>query len=53
MTNQFFSKNKKTALSRLKKLCKEDRYYCKFKDVKLARKQIDHSSNWKTWEYRK
>ena len=49
MKNIFFSKNKNTATKRLRNLCKQDKYYCKFKKVKLAKKQIKHIANWKTW----
>ena len=45
----FFSKNKQTAMKRVRNLAKEDPYY-KGKKVKLAKKQIPHDSNWKTWQ---
>jgi len=45
----FFSKNKKTAVARVKKLAKSDKYY-KNKTAKLAKRQIAHSSKWKTWK---
>lgn len=48
----FFSKNRTTALNRLKKLSKSpiDGKYYKNKTVKLAKKQIKHISGWKTWQ---
>jgi hypothetical protein len=45
----FFSKNKKTAIARVKKLAKKESYY-KGKTPVLAEKQIQHSSGWKTWK---
>lgn len=45
----FFSKNRKTALKRIKELQRTERYY-KNKTIKLASKQIPHISAWKTWE---
>ena len=48
----FFSKNKKTAISRLKRLAKTDKYY-KGKIPVLAKKQISHSTKWKTWKIRR
>ena len=44
----FFSENRETALRRLHNLAKEDEYY-RGKTVKLARRQIPHTSDWKTW----
>jgi len=46
----FFSKNKKTALARLKKLAKRDKSYAN-KTVKLAKNQIKHAAGWKTWKH--
>jgi len=45
----FFSKNRKTASIRIKKIAKEEKSY-KNKIPKLAEKQIPHSSGWKTWK---
>jgi Mg2+ and Co2+ transporter CorA len=49
--NIFFSKNKITAMERLKELQEEDDYYERFKGVKLSRKQYKHISGWSTWEF--
>jgi len=48
----FFSKNKKTAMRRLRELQEgvDSNYYKKFSGVKLAKKQIEHIQGWKTWE---
>lgn len=43
--------NKKTALNRLRELQKVEPYYKRFKRVRLAKYQIPHIVNWKTWEY--
>lgn len=48
----FFSKNKKTASARVKKLAERESYY-KGKTPVLADKQIAHSSGWKTWRLKK
>ena len=45
----FFSKNKQTAIKRVRKLAKTDKRY-KGKNPVLAEKQISHSSRWKTWK---
>jgi hypothetical protein len=45
----FFSKNKKTAMIRVKKLAKSDKQY-KNKIPVLADKQIHHVAGWKTWK---
>ena len=45
----FFSKNRKSALSRLKKLAKQDKHY-KNKTVVLASVQLPHINKWKTWK---
>jgi len=47
----FFSKNKETALKRLKRLQKEDKFYNRYKTVKLAKKQIPHIDKYKTWKF--
>ena len=44
----FFSKNKRTAIARIKKLAKRESYY-RGKTPVLAKKQIAHVSGWKTW----
>jgi hypothetical protein len=51
MKRTFFSLNKKTALNRLRELQKVEPYYKKFKKVRLAKYQVSHILNWKTWEY--
>jgi len=51
MKRTFFSLNKKTALNRLRELQKVEPYYKRFKRVRLAKYQIPHIVNWKTWEY--
>ena len=48
----FFSKNKKTAITRIKKLAERETYY-KDKVPTLAEKQIKHISGWKTWKLKK
>jgi len=48
----FFSKNKKTAIKRMKELAKRDKHY-KGKVPVLAEKQISHSSGWKTWKLKR
>jgi len=45
----FFSRNRKTAIRLIKRVSKEDDYF-KDKTVRLARKQIEHKSKWKTWK---
>ena len=45
----FFSKNKKTANKRVRKLAKTEDYY-KGKKAVLSEKQIEHTSGWKTWK---
>lgn len=50
LDNVFFSKDKKSANSHLKKLCKEEgKLYCN-KKVKLNKKQVNHISGFKTWK---
>jgi len=44
----FFSKDKKSAIKRLKELEKKEGV-C-FSTPKLAKKQIKHGSGWKTWK---
>lgn len=48
----FFAKNRKKALERLKRLQKEDNFYNRFKTVRLARRQIPHIDNFKTWMFK-
>jgi len=48
----FFSKSKKTAIARIKKLAKKESYY-NGKTPILAKKQIAHISGWKTWRLKK
>ena len=45
----FFSKNKQTALARVKKLSATDKRYAG-KSVVLAKQQVPHVSKWKTWK---
>ena len=45
----FFSKDKKSATERVRKLAKSDKTY-KGKIPVLAERQIQHSSGWKTWK---
>lgn len=52
ITMVFFSKNKKTAIARLNKLSKRDKFY-KDKEPILAKDQIKHGAGWKTWKIRK
>ena len=52
ITMVFFAKNKKSALKRLKILQNEDRYYNRYKTVKLAKHQIKHINKWKTWIFK-
>jgi hypothetical protein len=49
MVRIFFSKNKRTAIARIKKLAKRESNY-KGKTPVLAKKQIGHISGWKTWK---
>ncbi len=44
-----FAKDRNSALERIRKLAKEDRYY-RCKSVRLNKKQVPHSSGWKTWK---
>ena len=48
----FFSKNKKSAIQRVNKLSKSDKYY-KNKEPILSKDQIEHINKWKTWKLRK
>ena len=52
MVRIFFSKNKRTAIARIKKLAKRESNY-KGKTPVLAKKQIAHISRWKTWRLKK
>ena len=45
----FFSKDKKSAMERVRKLTQSDKTY-KGKVPVLAERQIQHSSGWKTWK---
>ena len=47
--NIFFSRDRETAMQRLKRLAKEDKYY-QSKSVRMSKKQIPHVSGWKTWK---
>ena len=48
----FFSKNKKTAKARVKKLAKRNKLY-RDKTPMLAETQISHINKWKTWKLKK
>jgi len=43
----YFSKNKKTAIAHAKKVARAEGL--KYKEPKLAKNQIPHSSKWRTW----
>lgn len=47
----FFSKNRITAMMRLRNLQKRDRFYSRYSNVQLAKKQIKHIQGWKTWVF--
>ena len=49
LKNVFFAKDRDSALARIKRLANEDRYY-RCKSVRLNKKQVPHSSGWKTWK---
>ncbi len=49
LKNVFFAKDRDSALARIKRLANEDRYYSN-KSVRLNKKQVPHSSGWKTWK---
>ena len=52
MKQIFFSKNTQTAINRIKNLSVSDKNYINKFPV-LAKKQIQHIDNWKTFEIKK